>query len=53
LAGKAAACGFSVGVDAVICFTGPAAGFFLIVALLLVCSVVRFQGRHQLGERYE
>jgi hypothetical protein len=50
---KAAVCGFSVGVDAVICFTKSTAGFFLIVALLPVCSIVRFQGRHQLGKRYE
>jgi len=37
LAGQAAVCGFSVGVAAVICFTKSAAGFFLILALLLVC----------------
>ena len=46
-------CGFSAGGDAVIYFARPAAGFSLIVALLLVCSVVRFERRQQPGERHE
>jgi hypothetical protein len=37
--------GLSVGGDAEIYFARPAAGFSMIVALLLACSIARFERR--------
>jgi len=46
-------CGLSVKGTALIYFVGPAAGFSLIVALVLISSIVRFERRQQAGERRE